>query len=446
MLDIRYRPTAIGSLILRSFFFNMMKRFTFLLFILSAVQSISAQCDKTKIPVVFIHGFLASGDSYAAQVQRFVQAGYCGDCLFVFDWNTITQDGKVSDSLLENFINKVLRQTGASQIDLVGHSAGGGLGRGYLIDSMHAKNVAHYVHIGSRKWSYEYGWFPNKKCLNIFSAGDKVAGAMSGVVEGAVNLDLVDKDHYEVATSEESFRAMFALFNEGVKPVMKKVKSKASDVRGRAVMLGTNEPLVRARVEVYVTDTVSGQRKNTKPVHTFTTDEQGRWGPFLADTLLNYELALVPADTGARRISYFFEPFTRFNMQVYLRGFPTGNLVAMMLGTVPKKEDQSALVIYSSSKAMIAGRDSVTVNGIPVSSALLTPAAKTIISSFIFDDGDGKTSGTGLKQYSRAPFIGGADIFLPVSQSKGHTVYYNGRKIVLPAVPSVERILLAVFN
>jgi len=75
MLDIRYRPTAIGSLILRSFFFNMMKRFTFLLFILSAVQSISAQCDKTKIPVVFIHGFLASGDSYAAQVQRFGQAG-----------------------------------------------------------------------------------------------------------------------------------------------------------------------------------------------------------------------------------------------------------------------------------------------------------------------------------------------------------------------------------
>jgi triacylglycerol lipase len=425
---------------------NMMKRFTILLFFLSAVQSICAQCDKSKRPVVFIHGFLASGDSYAAQVQRFIQAGYCGDRLFVFDWNTITQDGKVSDSLLENFIDNVLRQTGASQIDLVGHSAGGGLGRGYLIDSMHAKNVAHYVHIGSRKWSYEYGWFPNKKCLNIYSAGDKVAGSAGGVVEGAVNLDQVDKDHYEVATSEESFQAMFMFFREGVKPVMKKVKTNVSDVRGRAVLLGTNEPLVRARVEVYVTDTISGQRKSTKPVHSFTTDDQGRWGPFLADTLLNYELALVPADTASRRISYFFEPFTLFNRQVYLRGFPTGNMVAMMLGNVPKKADQSALVIYSSSNAMIAGRDSVTVNGIPVSSTLLTPAAKTIISSFIFDDGDGKTSGLGLKQYSRAPFIGGTDIFLPVSQSKGHTVLYNGRKIVLPAVPSAEKIVLAVFN
>ncbi|MBK8141123.1 MAG: hypothetical protein IPK57_08925 [Chitinophagaceae bacterium] len=66
---------------------------------------------------------------------------------------------------------------------------------------------------------------------------------------------------------------------------------------------------------------------------------------------------------------------------MYLRGFPQGNMIGMMLGSLPAKDDQSAIVVYSANKAMIAGRDNVTVNGTPISSLVLTPASKTIISS-----------------------------------------------------------------
>ncbi|MBK8141124.1 MAG: hypothetical protein IPK57_08930 [Chitinophagaceae bacterium] len=51
-----------------------------------------------------------------------------------------------------------------------------------------------------------------------------------------------------------------------------------------------------------------------------------------------------------------------------------------------------------------------------------------------------------MKHSIAAPFIGGVDISLPVHNKKGNTIYYNGRKLVLPAAPSKERILLAVFN
>jgi hypothetical protein len=421
-------------------------KFTWFAFILLSSFTMRAQCDTPLTPVVFIHGFLASGDTWAGQIQRFIKAGYCADRLFVFDWNSVSGNGKKTDSLLSTFIDNVLSHTGANQIDLVGHSAGGGLGRGFLIDSGNAKKIAHYIHLGSRKWSYEFSWFKNNRCLNIYSASDKVIGAGAGDVAGAVNLDLKDKDHYEVATSEETFEAMYKFLQKDSLPAKTKTKATGIQISGRAVLLGDNVPVLNGLINVFKLHPKSGKRLSAAPVAILSVNTKGYWGAFAASKKTYYEFELMTDEKSQPAISYFFEPFTQSNRYVYLRGFPKGNMIGRMLGNLPAKDDQSAIVIYSASKAMIAGRDSVSVNGIPVSSAALTPASKTIISSFIFDDGDGKTSGNALKQFGTAPFIGGVDVSMPVNNKKGNTIYYNGRKLVLPDAPSNERILLAVFN
>jgi len=178
-----------------------------------------AQCDTSLRPVVFVHGFLASGDTWANAEHYFQQAGYCANRIYAFDWNSVGGNGKRNDSLLHQFITQVLSATGASQVDLVGHSAGGGLGRNYLKDSSHAKNIAHYVHIGSRKWTSSYAWFPNSKCMNIFSSGDRVAGNTAGAVEGAINLALEEQDHYQVATSDTSIKKMLQFLVANKHPV-----------------------------------------------------------------------------------------------------------------------------------------------------------------------------------------------------------------------------------
>jgi triacylglycerol esterase/lipase EstA (alpha/beta hydrolase family) len=106
--------------------------FIFLIFIL---PSASAQCDSTLRPVVFVHGFLASGDTWSNAVHYFRQAGYCENRLFAFDWNSIGGSNKKTEQQLMQFIDQILFTTGAKQIDLVGHSAGGSLARNYLKDS-----------------------------------------------------------------------------------------------------------------------------------------------------------------------------------------------------------------------------------------------------------------------------------------------------------------------
>lgn len=424
-----------------------MKKIFLFFFLFNAFITSRAQCDTSKRPIVFVHGFLASGDSYALQIQRFVQQGYCINRLFVFDWNSVGGNAKKNDSLLNNFIDTVLLKTGADQVELVGHSAGGGLGRGYLLDSVHARKVSHYIQLASRKWNNEYSWFSNDRCLTIYSAADKIAGNGGGIVEGANNLDLVNKDHYEVATSMETFEAIYAFLNKGGTPSKKKEKeTKLILLAGKAVLLGDNDPVRNGQVKIYQLNPKTGARLSQQPTARFTVTEQGNWGPYFASKNTNYEFELVQQGKPTPVISYFFEPFFSSNAHIYLRGFPVGNMISMMLGNLPAKDDQSLLVVYSANKAMIAGRDSVTVNGIPISSPALTPAAKTIISSFIFDDGDGLTSGKGLKQFGAAPFIGGTDIYLPSNNKATNTIYFNGRKLMLPARSSKERILLAVFN
>ncbi|MDZ4792694.1 MAG: alpha/beta fold hydrolase [Bacteroidota bacterium] len=424
-----------------------MKKLLPLFFILCVAIQSQAQCDNSKRPIVFIHGFLASGDSYALQIQRFIREGYCADRLFVFDWNSVTRNGKKTDSLLNSFIDTIISHTGARQIDLAGHSAGGGLGRGYLIDSVHASKVAHYVHLGSNKWVKDFNWFMNNKCLNVYSKSDKIIGSGAGQIAGATNLDLENKDHYEVATSQETFEAIYTFLNEGAHPLKAKEKKVSPiQISGKAVYLGDNEPLRNSVVNVYQLHSKTGKRRTQKPNASFTVTANGHWGTFTATANKHYEMELVPDGENERTISFFFEPFTQSNSNIYLRGFPKGNMISMLLGSLPAKDSQSAIAIFSSNKAMIGGRDSVTINKIPVSSSLLTPASKTIISSFIFDDGDGISSGKALKQFNAAPFIGGVDISLPVNMKKVNIVYFNGRKLVLPKVSSKERILLAVFN
>ena len=405
-----------------------------------------AQCDTALRPVVFVHGFLASGDTWSNAVHSFQQAGYCTNRLYAFDWNSVGGSGKRTDSLLHQFITQVLSVTGASQVDLVGHSAGGGLGRSYLKDSTRAKSIAHYVHIGSRKWTSAYPWFPNNRCMNIFSSGDKVAANTAGLVDGAFNLALEEQDHYQVATSDTSIISMLQFFT-GKQMFIPSIKpGRKVTLSGKALILGDNTAMSDAVINIYPINKKNGQRKQSDQPIRMQTDQAGAWGPVTLSAGIPYEMELIPAGDNKRIISYFFARFDYSNPLVYLRGFPEDGRMTFLLGKIPAIENQSTLVVYSAAQAMVGGRDSVTVNGLPICSPSLTPASKTAITSFLFDDGDAINSGKALKQFSSVPFIGGVDMVLPANAKEGIRMYYNGQQLTLPARPSKERILLAVFR
>jgi len=419
-----------------------MKKNSFLFLILLVLSYLaSAQAkNEEKLPIVFVHGFLGSGDTYATQFQRFAANGYSPSQLFVFDWNSVGAKNNTIH-LLDSFINSVLNKTGANKINLVGHSAGGGVGYSYLSEVERALKVANYVHIGSSKQAKPAGKNGEINTLNIYSLGDKVVKA--GDITGAVNMQQQDSDHYEVATSEASFWSMFQFFNPSITKQLSVKQSKMPIIAGKACLMGENTALANAVVEVYAINLSRGKRLGSTPTFQCTTDEQGNWGPFKAQAAVGYEFVLKPAG-GQRTVHYFHEPFTSNNPLVYLRALPKTGMTALLLNTLPSNDQQSVLAIFSSNQAVIAGRDSLTIDGLNLSSTIISPASKTAIAQFIFENGDGNSTGNLIPAFKAVPFMNGIDFLLGTNNENPIHIYYNGKNFYLPKRKSATEGLMVM--
>ena len=83
-------------------------------------------CTSKTDPVLALHGFIASGDTYINFERFFVEHGLCPSHFIALDWNTFSEDREDSYALMNRAIDELKIRSGASQITLIGHSAGGG--------------------------------------------------------------------------------------------------------------------------------------------------------------------------------------------------------------------------------------------------------------------------------------------------------------------------------
>lgn len=398
-------------------------------------------CDDKKLPIIFVHGFLASGDSWATQIQRFIKSGYCEDRLFVFDWNTIGEEK--SDSLLEVFIRKILITTKAQTVNLVAHSAGGGLCFPFLKDSLRAKLVSNYVHIGSIPIAGAAGPHAEIPTMNIYSPEDKVVKGYA--IDGTTNVMETGFDHLQVASSGLTFESVYGFFNDKQKPILNNTQEnqELSSISGRVVTLGENLPMDKDTVLLYEFDAQKGERKFDKPI-VLLTDKNGYWPSTLVNknSFLEFELH----SKKSRVIRYYVEPQQTNNHFIYLRTIPTTGMVSGLMRAVPKNDSTVALAVFSSNHAIIYGRDSLTIDTINLSTPTLTPAKKTIAASFVFDDGDGKTSKAIVKGFGIGMFLSATDYYIKPSKTEKSPLYFNGKRILVPRIASKDAVMVIMFN
>lgn len=395
------------------------------------------------LPIVFVHGMLASGDTWTLQFQRFEQQGYSKNSMYIIDWNTVVM-GNRSTNTLDSLIELILKTQKVSQVNLVGHSAGGGLCYNYLQDPKNAAKVAKYVHVGSGRMKN----VPTVPTLNLYSLEDKITGG--GNIEGATNIALTNKDHYEVATSAESFDAMFSFFNASLPNKKSGIKNKQFLVSGRVVTFGENKPEANASIKIFALNPKTGKRKNeTKNnglIFSTQSDSLGYWSGFTALPNEYYEFVVQPNDTSKRAVHYFREPFNANNYLLYLRTLSTKGMAGMITQKLPADNSQAVLAVFSANKAVINNRDSLTVNGINLSDIKFASADKTAIAFFLYDDGNKQTSTNKHAGFGLLPFMNMIDIYLPVSKNT-IDIWYNGRTMKLPSLASdKEGILVAIFD
>lgn len=423
-------------------------------------------CEDAPRPIVFVHGFMGGGDNFANTALRFASNGYCPEYLRVYDWNTLSFDIAGHAAALADFVDGVLEETGADQVDLVGHSMGGRLGHQYLQE--HADRVAHYVHAAS-SCNLE---FPDTVPLLVLSSDeDTVAGLCD--LEGADNQDVDGADHLQIVTLPQVFATLYRFFNDGQEPATTRVVTEETvALSGKVLTFGMNLPLSGAVVAVYALDAATGERLTAAPQASFTTGADGTWGPFQADPAAYYEFEV--SATGLRPFHYYRQPFARSNSLIYLRVLPASNLLLdRVLGDIRYDDGSSNVVFFSANQALYHGRDTATLDGIELVTPAMAPpppAAATTIVIFVFDaNGNGRTDGGPIPiqipelpllepvasqdggqdsdQPSELPFVRQYDAFLDAGTRRTLTLTMNGATLHVPTWKGDSQgVIIVVFD
>jgi triacylglycerol lipase len=90
---------------------------------ITAVPAGPAQAVPTR-PVIFVHGFVENSGIWATARQSFQQSGYPAGLLFAWDYDTVLTNNETTSRNFGAYLDSVLRQTGAQQVDIVSHSMG----------------------------------------------------------------------------------------------------------------------------------------------------------------------------------------------------------------------------------------------------------------------------------------------------------------------------------
>ena len=408
----------------------------------------ASDCDRTRNPIIFVHGFLASGDTWESFARRFASNGYCADLLYAFDWNTVTRAPSTLNDL-DALVDRAIAASGATQVDLVGHSAGGGIGYDYLGNPDHAAKVAHYAHIASVvKAALPGPEGSGIETLQLTSPADFVVTDRAEI-PGATNTVLADLDHYAVATSPASFAELYRFFRGEAPATLDATDEPVPYISGKVVSLGENKPTVGASVSIYEVDAATGLRLDPLPAARFLVGADGSFGPFIGARDTYYEFEVWPADPRAIPVRYFRRPFERSAGFVYLRTFPgPGSLAASFLTAVKFDDRASTVVVFGGDGAFLAGRDTLTLNGTSIATEDVASAADSTIALFAYDTNLNQTTeATPVGLFESFPFLAAMDVFVPPVAEQPVEVVFGAQKIVMPGSPARSRgALIAVFE
>lgn len=107
-------------------------------------------------PIILLHGLLGNSGEFSIMGPRFALEGYC---TYTLDYGHVPgypfgglNDLKASAQELSKFVDDVLVATGASKVDIVGHSEGSTLPRVYLKYNKGTDKVDHFAAIGSNQY------------------------------------------------------------------------------------------------------------------------------------------------------------------------------------------------------------------------------------------------------------------------------------------------------
>ncbi|MCX6611648.1 MAG: lipase [Acidobacteria bacterium] len=346
------------------------------------------QAAQAQMPVIFVHGNGDDATKWVPVIWLFESNGYPASRLFAirltdpaarredskpeaFRSSTTDQASEVSA-----FVTRVLLETKAKKVALVGSSRGGMTIRNFLKNAGGAAVVSHAVLCGTpnhgvmatdtnldmefngkghflRQLNEDSELVDGVQFLTIRSdKNDKYAQPNVGYdgpeLKGAENVVLPGLDHREVAFHPLAFAETFR-FLTGDKPKYLKPLAEATPKLSGLVtsfvgMAPTNRPQAGVKLSVFALKPGTSEREGDAR-YSVTTNETGSWGPLVAQPDLTYEFRL---EKDGRAVSYFMSGLARSTALLNFRFVPGG---------------AKGLTIHRPQGYLSKGRDALMMNG-----------------------------------------------------------------------------------
>ncbi len=141
-------------------------------------------------PILFVHGFSGSASNWNTMVERFEKDGWPKSYLRAYSYNTSQSNKADAEQYFKPEVEKLLKATGASKVDIVAHSMGSLNTRWYVkFVSGGEANVDDWVSLGGPNHGTETANFcfstsctemrVGSKFLSELNAGDETPGAVN---------------------------------------------------------------------------------------------------------------------------------------------------------------------------------------------------------------------------------------------------------------------------
>jgi len=377
-------------------------------------------------PIIFVHGGAGSGAQFESQAMRFESNFYSHEYIYALEYDSSFSINTMDDvyAKLDALILRVQEETGAEQVDILGHSLGttvmiGGLlgttvTPGYLNTSAErAADVAHYVNIDGRTAIALPGSVVGVPVPTLAIWAGR--GQPGRQIVGATNVTIPDVTHVQSATCPESFVEMYKFFT-GNDPVTSDiVPQPPGQVRlaGRAVLFPLNTGVPSGTLQIWRVNGDTGARLEDEPEAVYPLSGDGSWGPFEAVGGKYYEFNIVRE--GQSDHPSYYEPFIRSDYLIrLLTSGPTGGPSAYM----DRSPNHVNLLLGRNMEFwgdQGAENDVLKVNGTNVISAATHPITKLVNYMFVYDQGaDGVSHlGVPIPYYHALTFFTGVDVHVP---------------------------------
>ena len=364
-------------------------------------------------PVIFVHGFSGSGAQFETQAKRFTSNGYPPELIALHEYDSGFGLETTEDvyTRLDQRIVDLLEESGADQVDLLGHSLGTRLMQEYLRSSPErAATVAHYVNLDGFPSADPPGGVPTLAVWGVGEPGREIGGAD--------NVYLENQTHTQVVTSTQTFEEIYTFFNDEEPETTRIRPEREIELGGRAVLFPQNAGVEGGELEIYEVEAATGERVDDEPAATYTLEGDGAWGPFEAKGKQHYEFAIVRP--GAATHHLYFEPFLRSDSWVRLLTSPVEGGIGGLLNV---SDQHSGLVVVRYKEwwgDQGERNDVLEINGENILNPVNTPIDKRAIGIFAFDEEtDGATDlSAPMPTFAGLPFITGVDLFIPASGSE----------------------------